>query len=158
MVKRIPSYIQDTTHFLRTFRGFAGSIPRNSILVAFDVKSLYTNIPHDEGINCCSIALHRHYNTNLPIPLIHMRQLITFILKKNYLQYQKNFYLQIHGVPSWGPHLLPTMPTSLWTMLNDAFRTLHPTTKHLYYGYVSSTIFSRFGRMDEIVYSNFWTI
>ena len=87
IVKRIPSYIQDTTHFLRTLRGFAGTILQNSTLVTFDVKSLYTNIPHDGSINYCSIALHKHYNINIPIPLIHMRQLITFVLKKNYLQF-----------------------------------------------------------------------
>ena len=136
IVKSIPSYIQDITHFLRTLRDFAGTKRQNSTLVTFDVKSIYTNIPHDEGINYCSIALHKHYNTNLPIPLIHMRQLITFILKKNYFQFQKNFYLP------------PTMPTSLWTILNGAFWTLHPTTTHLYYDYASSTIFSRFGLMD----------
>ena len=103
IVKRIPSYIHDTTHFLRTLRGFAGTIPQNSILVTFDVKSLYTNIPHDEGINYCSIALHQYYTTNLPIPVIHMRQLISFILKKNYFQFQNNFYLQIHGTAMGSP-------------------------------------------------------
>ena len=38
IVKRIPSYIQDTTHFLRTLRGFAGTIPQNTILVTFNDK------------------------------------------------------------------------------------------------------------------------
>ena len=59
--------------------------------------------PHDEGINYCSIALHKYYNANLPIPLIHMKQLITFILKKNYFQFQNNFYLLIHDTAMGSP-------------------------------------------------------
>ena len=45
IVKKLPSYIQDTTYFLRTLQSFDGTISQNSILVSFDVKSLYTNIP-----------------------------------------------------------------------------------------------------------------
>ena len=103
IVKQIPSYIQDTTHFLRTLESFVDNIPQNSILVTFDVKSLYTNIPHDEGINYCSVALQEFYGNNLPLPLRYMTQFIEFILKKNYFQFRNNFYLQIHGTAMGSP-------------------------------------------------------
>ena len=103
IVKQLPSYIQDTTHFLRTLRGFAGKIPQNSFLVTFDVKSLYTNIPHDEGIACCSTALQEFYGQSLPLPLIYMLQFIVFILKKNYFKFRDTFYLQIHGTAMGSP-------------------------------------------------------
>ena len=38
------SYIKDTTHFLNKLKEL-GTVPPNSILVTFDVCSLYTNIP-----------------------------------------------------------------------------------------------------------------
>ena len=103
IVKQLPSNIQDTTHFLRTLWSFDGTIPQNSILVTFDVKSLYTNIPHDEGITCCSIALQTFYGQSLPLPLKYTLQLITFILKKNYFKFKDTFYLQTHGTAMGSP-------------------------------------------------------
>ena len=45
---RIPSYIKDTTHFLNILKHL--KIQSTDLLVTIDVKSLYTNIPHMEGI------------------------------------------------------------------------------------------------------------
>ena len=45
---RIPSYIKDTTHFLNILQH--QKIQNTDLLVTIDVKSLYTNIPHTEGI------------------------------------------------------------------------------------------------------------
>ena len=43
VVKEIPSYIIDTNDFVK-------KVPKDSILVTMDVKSLHTRIPHHEGI------------------------------------------------------------------------------------------------------------
>ena len=40
-------------------------IQQNSILVAFDNKSLYINFPRREGINHCSIGTKLHYQLHL---------------------------------------------------------------------------------------------
>ena len=45
---RIPSYIKDTTHLLNILKH--QKILTTDIMVTIDVKSLYTNIPHTEGI------------------------------------------------------------------------------------------------------------
>ena len=45
---RNPSYIKDTTHFLNTLKHL--EIQNTDLLVTIDVRSLYTNIPHTEGI------------------------------------------------------------------------------------------------------------
>ena len=44
-VKTLPSYIQDTSHFIRELNEI--DVPW---LETMDVKSLYTNIPHSHGI------------------------------------------------------------------------------------------------------------
>ena len=44
--------IKDTTHFLLQLEKM-GPLPDNAILVALDVSSLYTNIPHNEGTEAC---------------------------------------------------------------------------------------------------------
>ena len=103
IVKQIPSYIQDTTHFLRKIKEIADDIPCNSFLVTFDVKSLYTNIPHDEGINVCISVLQAFYGSDLPLSVKHLRQILHFILQRNYFQFIDNFYLQTHGTAMGSP-------------------------------------------------------
>ena len=59
IVKEIPSYVQDTTDFLRKINqiGFA---PGNSYLVFLEVKALHTNIPNAEGIKSAKRSLEEH--------------------------------------------------------------------------------------------------
>ena len=52
LVPELPSYIKDTTHFLRKLDDLK-ELPPGSLLVTLDVSSLYTNIPHKEGIEAC---------------------------------------------------------------------------------------------------------
>ena len=45
---RIPSYIMDTTHFINIMKNI--QLDPEDLLLTIDVSSLYTNIPHTEGI------------------------------------------------------------------------------------------------------------
>ena len=49
MVKKIPSFVKDAHHLLKIL-GKVRGITQDSLLVTLDVKSLYTNIPNNEGI------------------------------------------------------------------------------------------------------------
>ena len=49
LAKELPSYVKDTTDFINKVKDI-GPLPENSYLVTMDVSSLYTNIPHDEGL------------------------------------------------------------------------------------------------------------
>ena len=42
------SYLKDTTDFLNFIE--STKLPKNTFLVSMDVTSLYTNIPHEEGV------------------------------------------------------------------------------------------------------------
>ena len=53
LLKNIPSYVQDTTHFLKRIFSLNNNLSSNIVLVTIDVKSLCTNIPSDEGIKAC---------------------------------------------------------------------------------------------------------
>ena len=46
-VKNLPSYLKDTTEFLKPIE--TTKLPSKCILASIDVSSLYTNIPHDDG-------------------------------------------------------------------------------------------------------------
>ena len=45
----ISSYVKDTQNFFKKLEKVK-DIPQESLLVTLDVKSLYTNIPNNEGI------------------------------------------------------------------------------------------------------------
>lgn len=52
------SYIQDTKDFLRDIEGLP--IPVDAVLVAMDVVSQYSIIPHDEVIQMVECVLELH--------------------------------------------------------------------------------------------------
>ena len=65
LVQITQSFITDTTHFLNKLEQL-GQLPQNALLVTLDVSSLYTNIPHNEGITACRHFLDtRERNTLL---------------------------------------------------------------------------------------------
>ena len=48
----LPAYIQDTKDFLNQLQTIK-SVDEEALLVTMDVVSLYSNIPHDDGLNAC---------------------------------------------------------------------------------------------------------
>ena len=72
LVKNVPSYIKDTTDFLNKLQTIS-SVPPGTLLATLDVKSLYTNIPHSEGIEACRSALNTRQVSQPPTEdLIHL--------------------------------------------------------------------------------------
>ena len=51
-VSTLPSLIRDTTDFISRLQRLP-ILPSGTLLMTLDVTSLYTNIPHDEGITTC---------------------------------------------------------------------------------------------------------
>ena len=52
-IRQLPSYIKDTTHFLREIGAIKTIIPPKCTLFAMDVKSFYLSIPKIEGLKTC---------------------------------------------------------------------------------------------------------
>ena len=52
---RLPSYLKDTTDYFRKLQE-SGPIPPETLLVSLDFTSLYSNIPHEDGIRTCKEA------------------------------------------------------------------------------------------------------
>ena len=87
---RISSCIKDTTHFLNILKH--KKIQNTDLVVTIDVKSLYTNIPHTEGIAPITRmiedtrldTLHKMFICNLT----HQ------VLTKNYFKFSGQMYIQ----------------------------------------------------------------
>ena len=69
LVCTIPSYVKDTTDFLNKLTAI-DNLPDNALLVSLDVTSLYTNIPHNEGIDACRFFLQKRTNKHIPTETI----------------------------------------------------------------------------------------
>ena len=95
-VKKLPSYIQDTSEFMRLIKSTV--IPATGVLVSIDVSSLYTNIPHTEGIQYDMDAFLNNLNPDPYEPTQEtLGELINIILSNNVFESNGKFYLQLQG-------------------------------------------------------------
>ena len=94
LLKHIPSYVQDTTHFLCRIFTFNKNLTNDFILVTIDVKSLYTNIPNDEGIQACIDMIKKHNKTTTELEQ-SIIEVLTHILKNNSFSFNNEHYLHI---------------------------------------------------------------
>ena len=94
IVKDIPSYVQDTKDFL-TKLNYIRHIPKETLLVALNIKSLYTNIPKNKGIKTVRDAYDKQ-----PSKSVSTKVMVTFL---NLILTLNNFilnffhYLQVMG-------------------------------------------------------------
>ena len=107
LLHNIPSLITDTNDFLRKQNDIKHLIPPESTMITIDVNSLYTNIPHTDGINACRSFLSRH--TTDPALINDIPILIDFILTHNY---SNSIMITIYKskaqlwAPKWHQHML----------------------------------------------------
>ena len=121
----LPSYIRDSKHFLQLLESLP-SLPENAILVNADVTSLYTNIPHEEGIESVLHYRKLHANTLPPgTPSLHaIGVLFETILKNNNLSFMDRHFLQLVGttIRTKATPPPPYIPTSSWVVTKKPSR------------------------------------
>ena len=93
-VQNLPSYLQDTTDFLRK-QDALSPLPPDTLLVSMDVTSLYTNITHQDGIQACEEVWETR--TNKDPPTETLIKLLTLVLKCNNFEFNGKRYLQVQG-------------------------------------------------------------
>ena len=91
---KIKSYIRDTTDFLNKIKNI-GTIPEKALLVSMDVRALYSNIEHNEGLLSLEEALN---NRTIKEPKTEViTTLMKHILTLNNFRFNNKHYLQIKG-------------------------------------------------------------
>ena len=91
LVQSLPSYVKNTTHLLNILKEI-DVLPTNAIIVALDVSSLYTNIPTNEGINACRIALDKQ--TDKSVPTESICDLTRMILTMNNFVFNNEHFIE----------------------------------------------------------------
>ncbi|XP_069486076.1 uncharacterized protein [Ambystoma mexicanum] len=103
LIQNTSTYIRDTTHFLQKLN--SSIFHCDHLMFTIDVKSLYTSIPHDLGIESVEWLL-------LETPEVRAQKefiivLLQFIAENSYFQYQNKFFLQTSGT-SMGATMAPS--------------------------------------------------
>ena len=110
------SYIKDTGHFLQEIQQI--TIQPGDLLATVDVTALYTNIPHQDGIEKTKKFLTKHGASQAEISLT--TTLLEHILKKNYFQFNNEHYLQISGT-AMGTRCAPNYAIIFMAELEEDF-------------------------------------
>ncbi len=72
------------------------TLPSICTIGTIDVKSMYTNISHEEGINA-RLYTNNPYSNKIHIPFGAMSDLLKIVLKNNYFQFADQMYHQKQG-------------------------------------------------------------
>ena len=108
ITKRVKSYLRDTTDFLNHL---PSAVPENTLLASFDVESLYSNIPHELGIEAIKYWLRKYPNdTPSRFPKKFIIEGIDFILKNNTFCFNEKNYRQMKGT-AMGTKFAPVYAT-----------------------------------------------
>ena len=130
--QKVDSYIKDTTHFLQKLESLQG-IPPNSYLVTIDVNSLYTSIPHRDGILAVKNALENR-TTKQPYTWILLR-LLHLVLSKTSFRFNDEFYEQISGT-SMGTRCAPSYAIIFMDWLEQRFLSREYITPMVWWRYI----------------------
>ena len=117
LVPSLDSYIQDTTDFLRKLDAL-GPLPDNSVIFTLDVTSLYTNIPHTDGLAAAEKYFNRRESQEIPTQFLI--KLIDFVLKNNNFCFNGQNFIQTQGT-AMGTKMAPSYACLFMGDLERAF-------------------------------------
>ena len=87
------SYIKDTTDFILKVTEL--NLDKDEWMFTMDVSSLYTNIPHTEGIDVVKTTIQNQKGSPNSEYVI---KLLSMVLKNNCFRFDTDFYLQVNGM------------------------------------------------------------
>ena len=102
LARKLPSFIKDTTDLLNRIEllNNSGPFPEGTLLVSWDVVSMFPNIDNNLGLTAVKNALNARER---PMPSTKcILEAVEICLKHNHSVFQHSFFLQIHGT-AMGP-------------------------------------------------------
>jgi len=122
--RQLPSFLKDTTQFIQEIKTL--QIPPGFLLVTIDVKSLYTNIPHDEDIKACKEAFIELEKTNTQQPLLKSLQICWKLFSKNNIfEFNGQCCKQLYGTVM-GTKLAPAYANTFMGHIENNFLKTQP--------------------------------
>ena len=151
IAESLPSYFKDTTHFLRLLQ-FQKFPSNNCILVTADVTSLYTSIPHREGIDAVRFfikqtSLEKRHKNCPPIAFVGI--ILETILTRNIFQFSHDFFHQISGTPM-GTRMAPPYANLFMGKLDAAITPKFHNKIPFYKRFIGDIFFAFLGSLEEL--------
>ena len=109
-------------------------LPPGCILVTLDVSSLYTNIPHAEGIEACRKALETRGPEATP-PTPYFTRLMEQILTFNNFSFNGEHYLQVQGT-AMGTRMAPSYTNLFMANLEQRLLTWTTRRPHVWWRFI----------------------
>ena len=121
LLKHVKSYIRDSIQFLNKSRR---TVKEDTTLVTFDVISLYTNIPHELGVDALQFFLNKYPETvDNRFNRDFIMKGMLFVLKNNTFIFNTENYLQLTGT-AMGTISAPTYATLVVAYLEEKLYTI----------------------------------
>ena len=123
------SYVRDSTHLINMLKDF--TVQPGMLLCTLDITSLYTNIPHMEGIQSTKemLAIHKPPDT-LPHNS-YIIELLELVLTNNHFEFNGEFYHQLSGT-AMGTKLAPSYANLFMTKCEDKYVYTYPLQPQLW--------------------------
>ena len=130
---RLPSYLRDSGHLLNLLKDH--DIPHNSRIISLDVCSLYTNIPHEDGLQAIMDVGTEFDPLTDYTPV---RDIASLVLKNNIFKFDGRHYIQTQG-------------TAMGTRMAPAYANIfmHPIEKNILANHPNITFWRRY--IDDII-------
>ena len=117
--KELESYVKDTTDFVKKIEALPVEPNETPILVTMDVKSLYTNIPNDEGMEVVKSFFRTRARPGDSVLSKVIITFLTLILTLNNFLFNDEHYIQINGC-SMGTKCAPPLCLSFYGVVRKS--------------------------------------
>ncbi len=94
-VPMLSSYVRDSMDFIESLYGVDFAVD-DVLLATSDVQSLYTNIPHTDGLLALEFFLTQR-SVDVKPSTACLLDLASIVLTNNFFRFQDDFYLQVKG-------------------------------------------------------------
>ena len=144
------SYLRDSMQLLQIIDQLP-NLDDDQFLVTADIKSMYTNIPHDEGIQTALEAISQYHEVTPPYtpkPAI-IEKMMEFILERNTFQFLNNYYLQIQGC-AMGTKMAPSYANIFMTKLEEQLTHTWDSRMQLWKRYLDDIFFIFRGQLHHL--------
>jgi hypothetical protein len=152
LAESLPAYLKDTNQFLSILEQLEFNSP-NFTFVTADVTALYTNIPHNEGIEAVKFYMDRTPKDELPYKC-PSSNIISFIidtiLTNTILKFNDKHYRQIYGT-SMGTRMAPPYANLFMGRLDAIITEQFPQTIKLYKRFIDDIFIIFTGSREELL-------
>ena len=135
LVKNLPSYLKDDNHFLRKIDEInkTHTLPRDALLLTWDVRSLYTNIPHKEGLEALKKTLHNEKILRKKANTI--LEFSELVLNSKQFKFLGQHYLQMSGA-AMGTKMAPSYANLFMGVLEKQMLSSYKHKPLVYFRYI----------------------